>query len=257
MFKDRFHSACIRSEASLICVVAYTDHNPVKAGLVELSTAYEFGSAASYVGDRSPPWLDRRTVAAYIPGADPRTGQAPEDAYLRVFGKIDYEFVEEMIERRRHLEKGLSDPLDTFLSPDRLHRIDWLLEQSMQADGSTGARLLAKADTLRAVLEECSGLRDWERAAGTDDAIGWRTMLIGLLRLGCARNCRQIAAMLRISPATVVRETRRHIERLRQDRTYLGAADEVLTEAVRRTFDFLPPFTAIGPDGRPRDLISL
>ena len=55
--------------------------------------------------------------------------------------------------------------------------------------------------------------------------------------------------MLGVSPPTVVRETRRHLELLSQERSYLGIAEEVLTEAVRETFAFLPPFHPVGPDG--------
>ncbi|MEN8152170.1 MAG: hypothetical protein ABFS86_20300, partial [Planctomycetota bacterium] len=252
VFKDRFHSACIRSETSFLCVVAYTDHNPIRAGLAEISTDYEFGSASSYVLDRAPAWLDRQRIARCVPDANTATGQIPEESYLRTFGKVDFDFVRELIRRRRHPEKHQDDPLDWFLSPDRARRIGWLVEQARLADGSKGARLLAKATTLREVLETHTDRRDWRRCDRTGDGIDWRSMLIGLLRLGCARSCRQISAMLQISESAVVRGTRRHVERLTTDPVYLAIAEEILVQAVRRTFAFLPPFPAVGPDGELR-----
>ena len=255
VFQDRFHSSVVRSEAYFLCCVAYTDMNPVHAGLVDLPTWYELGSASLYVRDRAPGWLSRRRIARYVPGADPRTGAADEQRYLDVFGKFDREFVRELIERRKYTETIDSAPLDLFFSPDRAGRILWSREQAERADGTSGARLIADAGILKGVVEETSGREDWTRNGSKKVPIRWRPLLIGLLRLGCARSCRQVEAMLSVSGPTVTRETRRYRELLASDPAHLETAEGLLAEAVRRTFRFLPPFPSVGADGRgrPRD----
>jgi REP element-mobilizing transposase RayT len=251
VFKDRFHSSAVGSEAYFLCCVAYTDMNPVDAGLTDLPTRYELGSAAMYLRRRAPLWLSRLRVAAYVPGADPLTGAVSEERYLEVFAKFDRETVREMIERRLYSEKDADDPLDLFFAPDRARRIAWIREQARRADGTSGARLLAKASVLEEVIEEMSGRRDWTGCQPRESPVRWRTLLVGLLRLGGARSCREVEIMLGISAATVTRETRRYRELLTEDSEHLEAAEKALSEAVRRTFRFLPPFPAVGPDGRP------
>lgn len=252
VFKDRFHSSRVHSESYFICCVIYTDYNPVKAGLVGLPTEYEFGSAYHYVRPRAPMWLDRSRVSAYVRGADAETGQAPERPYLHTFEKGDYELIERLIERRSFEEKGEDDPFDVFLSPDRQGRIDWLLQQAKQADGTTGGRLLAKVDVLKDLIEVRAGRNDWNRRRSVASPVPWKTLLVGLLRLGSGLSCREVERILGVSSATVSRETGRHRDLLAADPGYLAIAEEVLTEALRQSFSFLLPFARVAPDGSTR-----
>lgn len=234
VFQDRFHSVRIDTEASFLCVVGYIDGNLVRAGLSELATDYEFGSAFHMVRTRAPLWLDRARVLAYVPGASER-GFADRKRYLQVFGKMDIEFIDKLLERRKCTEQGLDDPLDAFLGPHPASRRAWMRRQSLLADGTEGARMLAKPKVLREVWEE--------RSAAA------RSLLVGLLRLACACSYREIGAIVGISHGVIAREVRRHRERLRESAAYFEAADEVLTEAVRRSFSFLPRLPEVGPDG--------
>ena len=253
VFKDRFHSVGVRTDASFFCHVRYTDDNPVRAGLVSVPTRYEAGSAHRFTHGRIPLWLDPRGVARFVPGADMQTGRMPEDSYLRTFGRMDPDFVQEFVERRERRERVTVDPLDWFLAPDREKRISWLVEQARVADGTVGARLLARPDMVKSVVEEESGRRDWSRKDRAREPLRWRTLLVGLLRLACARSCREVAAIIGAGHATVARETRRHLDLLKADPTYLLAADRVLAKAVSRTFFLRPPFDPVGPDGKVRN----
>ena len=121
------HSRPVRSEAHFICCVAYIDLNAVGAGLADVPTGYEFGSARHHVSTRCPPWIDRRRVTAYVPGTDPVTGRAALDAYLRTLGGMDPDFVRRYMERKRAPgECDAEDPLGILISAPRPGRIAWL-----------------------------------------------------------------------------------------------------------------------------------
>lgn len=63
LFRGRFASLLIESDAHLVCVSRYIHRNPVEAGLVREPEDWRWSSAAAYLGSvRAPEWLRTNAV---------------------------------------------------------------------------------------------------------------------------------------------------------------------------------------------------
>lgn len=69
LFRGRFHSVAITTDAQLLAVVRYVHRNPLDLGWPRRLEDYIWSSHAAYLGTRpGPPWLHRDRVLAYFAG---------------------------------------------------------------------------------------------------------------------------------------------------------------------------------------------
>ena len=66
LFRGRFTSRAVTSEAYWYTVLRYIDRNPVAAGLAREPTEYPHGSAWWYARRAGPAWLRRDVVEAAV-----------------------------------------------------------------------------------------------------------------------------------------------------------------------------------------------
>ena len=72
LFRGRFKSVLIESDAQLIHATLYVHRNPVEAGVVALAEDWSWSSAGAYIGAQaSPEWLAAGLVLEMLGGRDP------------------------------------------------------------------------------------------------------------------------------------------------------------------------------------------
>lgn len=182
LVQARYKAKPIRSPRYMTAAIAYTDLNPVEAGLVATPADYPHGSARFYAQMAGPAWLDRSWVEAYL-----RAGRevAPYDPslYARVFG------TRTSAGARRWMVAAMESPLpDTpalevliAASPD--HILRWMEEQARNADGTGRTIPLVDAQTIgEVVLELPLSERMRPIGRGKQARSLERVLLAGLLR---------------------------------------------------------------------------
>jgi REP element-mobilizing transposase RayT len=73
LFQGRYHSVVVDSDNHLARVCAYTELNPVRAGLVSRPDAWPWSSYRAHVGhEAAPRWLDVDSLHGHVLGHDPQ-----------------------------------------------------------------------------------------------------------------------------------------------------------------------------------------
>ncbi len=237
LFRGRYCSRPVTTDAHWCAVLRYIDANAVDAGLATGGTRYPHGSATHYARPRGPAWLERAVVEervrdwlgapCYVPsdyavavaGAGP---DAPPDLAWRRLGLGTAS--------RRPSEP---DPLDDLLRAAPLQRRIWLAERATAADGGVSPQPVVDVAALRSALDGARRHQPgWEIGSGQRRRDGWAVMTAGLLR-ACARvTLAECAAILRVSGATVQRYATEHSRLCAADDAYGQLAAEVFARAL-------------------------
>ncbi len=72
LFRGRFASVLIESDAQLLQASRYIHLNPVEAGLVERPEQYQWSSFSVYLDGVAPPWVECGLVLGIVGGPAPR-----------------------------------------------------------------------------------------------------------------------------------------------------------------------------------------
>ena len=83
VFKARFGSVLVKSDAQLLQVARYIARNPVEAGLCDRPDAWGWCSHAATIRASGPPWLDVAGLLGYF-GADGGDPRRRYDAFVAI-----------------------------------------------------------------------------------------------------------------------------------------------------------------------------
>ncbi|MCK6480302.1 MAG: transposase [Planctomycetaceae bacterium] len=237
LFRGRFWSRPVESDAYFHTLLRYIDRNPVQAGLVERSTDYPHGSAWWYARGGGPPFLVRGAVEEFLGMRDVRSG-SPARAYPVETRDGAPSFVDEMVERRIRGAELEEDPLRDLVRspPDRVQA--WMLRKTRLADGSTPGWVIVPEARIRA------------------DPAGDQDLRIAMVRLYCGLTVEETASRFSLSTATVSRRVARHLERMEVDAAYRDLASGVLWRALEGEFGGIPsrsvlPLRVLHPEFTP------
>ncbi len=190
LFRGRYGSRVVESDAHWFAVVPYIHDNPVAAGMVPRAEDHPYSSAGAYLRGAGPPWLRRDVVEAEF-GTRRRQGPtAPPAPSLRW-----------LVGRWLHGPRaaGIRDPLDEVagLNSDGVRL--WMERNARLADGTLPGWTMASPETVRvAVKERWEGLREPGSGPGAVPWPGPEAVEAGVLRAFCGLSVREVAARLEL-----------------------------------------------------------
>ncbi len=151
LVQARYRAKPIRSVRYMTAAIAYTDQNPVEAGLVSTPAEYPHGSARLYARMAGPAWLDRSWVEAYLRAGRVGDPYSPP-VYAQVFGTRTAASARRWFESAMdsHLPEPLALEALIAASPDYILR--WMEEQARCADGTGRILPLADAETVEGAV---------------------------------------------------------------------------------------------------------
>jgi len=207
LYRGRYFSAVVTSQAYADNLVRYIDGNAVNAGLVADPAWHPACSAYWYAREEGPPWLDRTCLEARAVewcGAERFT----PDAYVQAFKPRYSESLEEWIMQRLAAGEQAPDPLDDLIDSAPPRVLAWMRRKAKLADGSPAAVgcPLVPWEDLDAALR-----RHWDSLGPLDGAGDLRGFaLAGLLRDVAGLPLRRIASIVGRSASTVANRIERH-----------------------------------------------
>ena len=230
LIRGRFLSRPVQSLSYRRAVVRYIDANPVGAGLVTEGWQYPWGSAASYVGEDHPSWLERSWIETEVSTRSEAGGFSPEN-YVSVFGSCG-EGAGRLVDARLSRAFVGRDDLDDLVdaAPERVRR--WMVRKSRLADGLTPGQPVCDGPSALAALREALAGEEWTaRALGRirDAACIAR---VGLLRSLAAMTWTEVSLSCGIPPAKCRRDFMLHGMLMHQDLRYSKRIAEITTAAV-------------------------
>ena len=219
LLRGRYCSKPVTSETYRRLLVHYIDANPVQAGLCADPTDYRWCSARQYAEARSPRWLCRTWVEAWV----------AERANSRHFDPKDYP---RRIEKRKRLgmdalvaarikSSSARDDLDSLLRMASPAVLAWLQRNAKLADGHRNRQPSVTAACVSDnLLKLAFAQGPWSvhRKRKADD--GWELLHAGLLRdIACA-SYPQAAHRLVVSADQARRFVARHRQLLDTNEAY-------------------------------------
>lgn len=233
LFRGRFWSKPVHSEAYLRLLIPYVDHNSPKARLVETGDAYPWGSASHYVRGTSPRWLSRDLVENLVADCY-LDGRYTGRRYAEVFGRPVSDAQAYLVERRLEREPVVADPLDDLLGAAPACVRDWMIRKAKLADGSRpGVPVVDPASVLSCLESDRLADEDWRVRHRRTRIPGWEPLAAGLLRLHSGCTLEEVGLRLGVSPSTARRRTQTHNALIGADEDYSTRAARVLHRAMR------------------------
>ncbi|MEN8148708.1 MAG: transposase [Planctomycetota bacterium] len=236
LFRGRFGSRRVGSDAYWRTLLRYVDSNAVDAGLVDDPRLYPHCSAWHYARSSGPIWLARydvedmvRTdclVQAYEPGL-----------YAKSVG-LSVTPAEKWVVEQRMKGRALDeDPLDDLLgaAPPRVR--SWMQRKAELADGTEPGIPIVSPPTIESFLsveEACAP--DWKVRPTRKSRGGWEVLRVGLLRDLAGLSLAEIARRGRLSVSSTVRIVEAHRSLVLRDEVYADRAARVLSAALREDF---------------------
>ncbi len=233
LFRGRFFSRPVHSDADRRIVVRYIDHNPVAARVVDVPTEYEFGSASRFASDSVPPWLAMGWMRDVLAGAA-FAGRSRAETYLDAFGEIGADH-RHLVHRRMEHRPRESDPLDDLLAaaPEAVRQ--WMMRKARLADGSRpGLPLLGPRSAMLACADDQARRGPWSVVVRSRSRDASRLAQVYLLRDGCGFSFAEIANQQGISPATASRCFDAHLAAMKEDHDYAARLATLAQDAFRR-----------------------
>ncbi|HUR27744.1 MAG TPA: hypothetical protein VM509_06135 [Planctomycetota bacterium] len=217
LFKGRFRSRRIQSEAHWANVVRYIDANSEEARIVHDAQQYPFCSRFDYAELRGPPWLSRREIEREVCKREQASAYSPE-LYDSAWSRTPLQ--RELVERRIRRKRSACDSYELFDSSSKSIQ-DWMQQQSRIADGTSAGVPIASATTVTAQLD-ASELDEpaWRIQSGSRLRRGWPVLRAGVLRIAAGLRYREIALLLECSTSTAGNLIELHRELLDGDADY-------------------------------------
>ena len=235
LFRGRFWSRPVQSDAYLRLLIRYVDHNSPEARLVERSDAYPWGSAWHYTRGDGPRWLSRGVVEGLVTSAFADGRYTPE-RYVELFGRPVTSAQADLVERRFRLRVAGLDPLDDLLTAAPSAVLEWMTRKAKLADGTRpGVPIADPASMLSSVAAERACDPDWRVKPRRNRVVGWDVLAAGLLRLHTGCTYHEVVARTGVTSRTARDRLRAHHDLLLADEGYAGRAADVLQRAVRTT----------------------
>ncbi len=234
LFRSRYRSRRVQSDAYLITLLRYIDQNALPTA-ADAGT-YPFGSAHHYLRPDGPKWLSRSLVEGLVMGG--RRGQAYDpDAYRRFLGVPLTEVEREVVESRLMQPSTSEECEDNLLTGGTSSIAEWLTRRGVEADGIASPLTLVPPSAIAAVLSE---------ARATDSTCpfpslrrasdGWQDIHAALLQEICGVSCYGVAALLGISKTSACERRQEHSRRLAADPDYAQWIAAMIHAGLNLTF---------------------
>jgi REP element-mobilizing transposase RayT len=237
LFRGRFRSSAVTTNAYWEAVLAYVDRNAVAAGVVARPSTYPHGSARHHAALSGPPWLSRERVQAhlcYVTGASPYSVGAYDAAILGMPGDAD-----EVVERRLRLGDGDSpdDPLDDLVRAAPRDVQAWMADNARLADGVPAGIVLLASATLRRLISESRHAHPQQEFRATRRRRPvWDVLEPGLLRTVGGLRFDEIALCLGLRGPTTRKRVLEHVHAMQADESYRVTAAEIVHRALAIDF---------------------
>jgi REP element-mobilizing transposase RayT len=206
LYRGRYFSAVVTSQAYADNLVRYIDGNAVQAGLVADPAWHHACSAHWYAKKEGPRWLDREALearAAELCGAKAFT----TDLYAKAFRPRYSDSFQRWILQRLAAGEGAPDPLDDLIDAAHPKVLAWMRRKARLADGTPSAvacPLVPSEDLEAACAKHAESLAALD---GAGDVRGFA--LAGLLRDVAGLTLGRIANIVgRTAPAVSYRVDR-------------------------------------------------
>ena len=234
--RGRFGSKPIRDDLYFRTAVRYVDHNAVSAGLCEHPGLYPWGSARHYLGHRSPPWLSRSRIDAFVE-VRRHASETPEDAYGRIFCSSLGRFEAEFMDQRFAQPGSDAEELDVLFNASRVEVSDWMRDKAQNADGMKPRVALAAPGAVEFAVRALSAREGPLRIKLTRKSLDpWDLLRAGLLWRIAGLGIESIARRLEDSSSKVGRHVRWHRRLIQEHEPYRDLATEAMQLAMRETF---------------------
>jgi REP element-mobilizing transposase RayT len=234
LFRGRFRSIAVRSNAHWSAVLAYIDRNPLEAHIVPTPSAYPWGSAYHYARASGPLWLTRARVEAVVQDRGCLDDYLP-DRYDAIVDAGGAETVAAWVELSIRGKIRVADELDELVgaAPDRVR--DWMQRKARLADGSARRTVIMGAASVRAAIEREAAQRPgWTVRVGVHHRCAWAAMRAGLLRTLAAARLADVARWEGVAVSSIARRERWHRVAIMNDAEYADVASRVAAEAMRK-----------------------
>jgi len=232
LIRGRFTSKPVETQAYRTCLLRYIDNNPVKAGLVERSALFPFGSARHYFSTSFPPWMERDIVQADACLLSNQEHYSP-DAYRMAFGGS------QSIEGRELVSARLSstaqgDVMDDLIGSSPRSVQLWLQRKARLADGCTiGLPVCGRTALERAIEGDLLTSGPWEVHGRRTYKDASELCQLGFLRDLSGYSWKSIALPASMSINSVRRRTAVHRELLASDSKYAARAASIAQTAAK------------------------
>ena len=232
LVEKRFKAKPIRSLSYMTAAIAYTDLNPVEAGLVANPADYPHGSARCYAQMAGPRWLDRSWVETFLRAGKEDAPYSPAK-YARVFG------LRTSAGARRWLTCAMESPLadtpvlEELIAASSDYILQWMEEQARLADGTGRIIPLVDAQTVvEVVLELPATERMRPIGRGKQGRSLERVLLAGLLRRLGGITLEEIGRRTCLSTSGARLDVLEHDRALTEDPAYRELAGRVSRTAL-------------------------
>ena len=233
LFRGRFGSVPVTTEAYWWKLLLYIEGNSVQAGLVGDPRQFPHSSASHYARPRGPIWLERSVVERAVadlyglPTFDP-------DLYQRFVesectpGRMD------LVERRMEGGGTEADPLDDLIHAATPEILDWMRRKARLADGTNPGEPVVAPATLEEVVSGFLATDPaWSIQPSGRSISGWEVMRAGLFRDACGLTYAEIGSRCDRSTTGSRNSVFAHRELLEANMQYASRASEILATAIR------------------------
>jgi len=232
LFRGRFKSVPIRSNAHWSAALAYLDRNPVDAHIVPVPSEYPWCSARHYARASGPRWLCRTRVESLVAE---RAGIATyrPDVYDETVGAAYAPHVAEWVERTLRRRSSVASDFDDLVgaAPERVRA--WMERKARLADGVARRTIVASSSAVVDAVTAAAGRRPgWIVRVGRFRRPAWDAMRTGLLRAVAGATLAEIAASEGVGETTIRRRERWHRTAILSDADYCREAARITAEAI-------------------------
>jgi len=234
LYRARFRSKCVDSDAYRLNLVRYIDENAVQAGLAETPAAYPHASAHHYAQSRGPIWLERAWVESVVKRHVRAAQYVPAD-YPRAFGTPVAEGLRRLVERRIELQSAGLDPSDDLIGAAPFQVLEWMRRKARLADGTEiGLPVCDSADLSAIIAESRARSGDWLLGGRGPRQDGWSVLEVALLRELCGATLAEAGERTGTTISGAALRQARHRRALEDDDVYAARAGEVASRAMER-----------------------
>jgi REP element-mobilizing transposase RayT len=219
LYRTRYHSKVVGSQAYCDNLIRYIDANAVEAGLVAKPEWHVSSSAYWYARGDGPLWLTRDMVEARAAERCDAEAFRP-DLYPVAFKPVLSPGHEEWILRRLAAGEGPPDPLDDLISAAPPRVLAWMRRKAALADGTdVGLPMVPWQAVEERIHAFADGFRALQSPDGRESRLG-DVARAGLLRDICGLSYPRIAGIVGCSRTAAEHRARRHRELLDRNAPY-------------------------------------
>jgi hypothetical protein len=233
LVRGRFLSRPVDSFTYRRILVRYIDATPVGAGLCADPRDYPWGSARQYAARRSPRWLTRTWVEAWVSDL---AGAAHYDPsmYSLAIGDLAWEKVSNLVESRLVQSSRAPDELDSLLQMAPPQVLEWLRRKTKLADQTRlGLAHVAAEEVHVRLVALRANQGAWAIRPSRTRQDGWTILEAGLLRDLACTSLAEIGHRIRASQAKAFRLHKLHRRMMCEDDEYARVAARTAREILR------------------------